>query len=519
MPLIYQKGLLLLSSIAIVLNGFSQPSTVRYDCQPGDGTCKYVFKIVVTKANRRDKEKVPSWSLTGFKIQGVPYLVTALHGIAKGWVRYGKDNIAIYAQNDSDGLGKYNIRYLMKPVFIDRKRDLIYLDFQSCETPRGMPFNPTSDDYKKEGISLGRKPLTNEELTIYGFPTNGILINRATQAINPYKELGGLLAEEQQIWFESVTSPSVKGVVIVLNPNDIQPGNSGSPIIRWDAKKATLVGVGDGAKLTKNGGQVITWAIPFDTKTMNFPETPKKQLDTYIAEQRELIAGYQKAANIDQPDMDYGLRASEESVLGTGSDVSRIDYARADPQFTIGGSLSYLYSVSAQGLNLEKRAGDRNTFLDVYAEYRLLPWLRAGVYGTSPYLQYGLIRSFERLNLDLFAEPVRSSENGWFKQVGGQISVAWRGVLWEGYAGAGWLPFRISDFQPNYRIFLGARHYLVPRRWLAAEVRAVWMSPDEIPQLSQPRLGNALITTQTTRLNTFYLCFGISLSRPHRFRP
>ena len=143
--------------------------------------------------------------------------------------------------------------------------------------------------------------------------------------------------------------------------------------------------------------------------------------------------------------MDYGLRVSEETgVASNNSGPSKTKYLRADPQLSIGGSLSYLYSVSAKGLELQKRPGDRNTFLDLYAEYRIKRWpcIGVGIYGTSPYLQYELLRSFEYLNLSLSADPVRSSTKGWFKQVGGQVSVAWRSVLWEGYAGAGGLPIK-----------------------------------------------------------------------------
>lgn len=189
-------------------------------------------------------------SQTGFRLQGVQGIVTALHGVV------GCSHIT--ARRPETG----EVHNLLVVALVDVERDVAVLAGPTLPIAGGLQPHPTGIPDQSEVIVLGhpaaipttwKMPLQVESFALR--PLYDVLPPNLFQAVQQRK------------------SPEVGVLVLRLNGN-LQPGHSGAPIIDQTGK---VLGIGSGG--LGDGTLGIGWAIPLSG--INWKPRHERERDLY----------------------------------------------------------------------------------------------------------------------------------------------------------------------------------------------------------------------------------------------
>lgn len=172
-------------------------------------------------------------ALSGFKINGIPGIVTSLHGVL------GQKNFLI--RNNASVRYKSNIRISK----ISIAHDLAIVTSEEIDKIGG-------------GLDVRTTPLTsNEQLAAIGFPS-GIDWIKTDLKLEPSIEapLTTVCDDESRPLLAARQSPDVNERVLKID-GSLSPGYSGAPIVDINGK---VIGVGLGG--VRGGAPGISWAIP-----------------------------------------------------------------------------------------------------------------------------------------------------------------------------------------------------------------------------------------------------------------
>ena len=209
-------------------------------------------------------------ALTGFRVEGLPGIVTALHGVA------GCKEIS--AIPGKKGVAPFQDLKIAK---IDIRRDLALLLSPSLS----------------QGVVTGFKASPNPSLTelqIFGYPAGSFVVRRSTngKVREPqYQKLADILNPQAKASLEKRGSPGLDLPVLDLE-FELTFGHSGAPILNG---AGILVGVGSGGL-----GYELSWGIPWQNVTW---ETQPDQ-----------NSAYQRLKTLD-PSPLYGLRDVDDENL------------------------------------------------------------------------------------------------------------------------------------------------------------------------------------------------------------
>lgn len=204
-------------------------------------------------------------SQTGFRLQGVQGIVTALHGVV------GCDHVTARRPETGEVHGGLRI------ALVDVARDVAVLQGPSLTGSDGLRPHPTSIPAQAEVVVLGhpaaiptawRMPLQVESLSLK--PLYAVLPAHLFSAVQQRK------------------SPEAGVPVLRLNGN-LQPGHSGAPIL--DSSGAVL-GIGSGG--LGDGTLGIGWAIPLAGIDWRPRQERETELDDLAAFEPTLVFAYQE---------------------------------------------------------------------------------------------------------------------------------------------------------------------------------------------------------------------------------
>jgi hypothetical protein len=270
--------LLLIDSIVLIPNrGVSQtPSTHTYIISISGS--KYYSKPIIQ---------------TGFRLSGIPGIITALHGVVHG--------TELSALNEYGGFDRLRISK------VDIERDVALLDSDAPDLSGFDGLTPAD--------THGLNP--HDTLNVWGFPYGIQLHDKSVNAGNPVvRSLRSLIGADAAISFATRKSPSIDVTVIDIE-GQLGPGHSGAPVIDGHQK---VIGVVDGG-LAALG---INWAIPISEIRWTDAASRKAQLDGLANSDPRDLFDYQ--SQIVQP-VRYGniairFLAGERDLRGLGVHLS-----------------------------------------------------------------------------------------------------------------------------------------------------------------------------------------------------
>ena len=193
----------------------------------------YIFRIISKDCDLcpRGKDKLLQ---TGFRVQGVPGVITALHGVV------GRQSISAVNDSMSEPLSNLEI------VKVDIKNDVALLSsdkFNSGKT--GLKPSGQSPDYKK--------------IYSIGYPlTLGYQKTTSHLSIHAVEKLSKLLDDQVRNIAKDRNSPDIDSEVLSIE-GQLLPGHSGAPILN---SKNKVIGIASGG--LQEGTVGISWAIPYN---------------------------------------------------------------------------------------------------------------------------------------------------------------------------------------------------------------------------------------------------------------
>lgn len=176
-----------------------------------------------------------SETLTGFRVQGMPGIVTALHGVA------GCEKISAIGGGTTNGFGGLRI------IQADIRRDIALLSSPELEaSPDGLQVTEQESDYGG--------------LYVVGYPlgiTEQLVSKDLAVRERPRRPLYSLIPSNLYQTLNDRNSPNVKTEVLSLEGHLLH-GHSGAPVLNGQHQ---VVGIANGG--LEDGATAIVWAIPW----------------------------------------------------------------------------------------------------------------------------------------------------------------------------------------------------------------------------------------------------------------